>query len=100
MKYYILDRQVSNKPAIFNSVPELVITLEKVVQYKFNMTRQKYMQNLIDLGYGADDSLGRTFTESMSEQIEIGVVKHNGACVRCNIHEAAHHAKYIDEMGH
>lgn len=100
MKYYILDRQVSNKPAIFNSVPEVVNTLEKVVQYKFNMSRKQYMQNLIDLGYGADDSLGRTFTESMSEQLEIGVVKPNGACVRCNIHEAAHHAKYIDEMGH
>ena len=73
MKYYILDRQVSNKPAIFNSVPEVVNTLERVVQYKFNMTRKQYMQNLIDLGYGADDSLGRTFTESMAEQLEIGV---------------------------
>lgn len=99
MKFYIIDRQVSTKPAIFNNVNEVVNTLEKVVQYKFKLNRKQYMQNLIDLGYGADDSLGRTFTESMSEHVEIGVVK-NGACVRCNIHEAAHHAKYVEEMGH
>lgn len=100
MKYYIIDKQVSNKPAIFNSVPDLVTTLERVVQYKFKLNRTQYMQNLIDLGYGADDSIGRTFTESMAEYVEIGVIKNNGACVRCNIHEAAHHAKYINEMGH
>lgn len=100
MKYYILDRQVSKQPAIFNSVPEVVSTLEKVVQYKFKVTRKQYMQNLIDLGYGVDDNIGRTFTESMAEHVEIGVIKPNGACVRCNIHEAAHHAKYINEMGH
>lgn len=100
MKYYILDKQVSNKPAIFGSVLDVVNTLERVVKYKFNLSRKQYMQNLIDLGYGADDSIGRTFTESMAEYVEIGVVKPNGACVRCNIHEASHHAKYINEMGH
>ena len=99
MKFYIIDRQVSTKPAVFNNLNEVVNTLEKVVQYKFKINRKQYMQNLIELGYGADDSLGRTFTESMSEHVEIGVVK-NGTCVRCNIHEAAHHAKYVEEMGH
>ena len=99
IKYYIIDKQVSHQPAIFNSLQELVSTLERVVQYKFKMNRKQYMQNLIDLGYGVDDSLGRTFTESMSEYVEIGVIKNN-SCVRCNIHEVAHHAKYINEMGH
>lgn len=99
IQYYIIDKQVSNKPAIFNSLQEVVSTLERVVQYKFKMTRKQYMQNLIDLGYGADDSLGKTFTESMSEYVEVGVIKNN-ACVRCNIHEVAHHARYINEMGH
>lgn len=99
MKYYIIDKQVSNQPAIFNSLNELVGTLERVVQYKFKMTRKQYMQNLIDLGHGVDDALGRTFTESMSEYVEIGVIKNN-ACVRCNVHEVAHYAKYINEMGH
>jgi len=99
IQYYIIDKQVSHKPAIFNSLQELVTTLERVVQYKFKLTRNQYMQNLIDLGYGMDDAIGRTFTESMSECVEIGVIKNN-SCVRCNIHEVAHHAKYINEMGH
>ena len=99
IQYQIIDKQVSHKPAIFNSLQELVTTLERVVQYKFKLTRNQYMQNLIDLGYGMDDAIGRTFTESMSECVEIGVIKNN-SCVRCNIHEVAHHAKYINEMGH
>jgi hypothetical protein len=99
MKYYILDTQRCREPVVFNSVLDVVSALEIVVKYKFNLSRKQYMQNLIDLGYGADDSIGRTFTESMADYIEIGVVK-NGRCVRCNIHEAAHHAKYINEMGH
>lgn len=99
IKYYIIDKQVTNQPVILNSLQEVVATLERVVQYKFKMTRTQYMQNLIDLGYGTDDSLGRTFTESMSECVEIGVIKNN-ACVRCNIHEVAYHSRYINEMGH
>lgn len=99
MKYYIIDKQVSNQPAIFNSLNEVVNTLERVVQYKFKMTRKQYMQNLIDLGHGVDDPLGRTFTESMSDYVEIGVIKNN-ACVRCNIHEVTHYSKYRDEMGY
>ena len=99
MKYYIIDKQVSNKPAIFNSLNEVVSTLERVVLYKFKMTRKQYMQNLIDLGHGIDDPLGRTFTESMADHVEIGVIKNN-ACVRCNVHEVAHYSKYINEMGH
>ena len=99
MKYYIIDKQVSNRPAIFNSLNELINTLERVVQYKFKLTRKQYMQNLIDLGHGIDDPLGRTFTESMSEYVEIGIIKNN-SCVRCNVHEVAHYSKYLDEMGH
>lgn len=99
MKYYIIDKQVSHQPAIFNSLNELVNALERVVQYKFKMTRKQYMQNLIDLGHGIDDPLGRTFTESMAECVEIGVIKNN-TCLRCNVHEVAHYSKYINEMGH
>ena len=99
MKYYIIDKQVSHQPAIFNSLNELINTLERVVQYKFKMTRNQYMQNLIDLGHGIDDPLGRTFTESMAECVEIGVIKNN-TCLRCTVHEVAHYSKYINEMGH
>jgi hypothetical protein len=99
MKYYIIDRQVSLKPALFNDLKDLVNTLEKVVQYKFNLSRKQYMQNLIELGHGVDDPLGKTFTEAMSEHVDIGVIKNN-ACVRCNIHEATHYSKYTNEMGH
>lgn len=100
MKFYIIDRQVSVRPAVFESVPDLVSTLEKVVQYKLKLTRKQYMQNLIELGYGVDDPQGKTFTESMADHVEIGVVRNNGNLVRCNIHEAAHYSKYVEEMGH
>jgi len=99
MKYYIIDKQVSKNPAIFNTLQDLVSTLERVVEYKFKMTRKQYMQNLIDLGHGIDDPLGRIFTESMSEYVEVGVIKNN-SCVRCNVHEVAQYSKYRDEMGH
>lgn len=97
-KYYITDKLLGNKPVTFDSVNEVVSVLEQIVQRKMKLTRKQYMQNLIDLGYGADDPAGRTFTESMAEHVEIGVIKNN-RYVRCNIHEASHYSKYLTEMG-
>ena len=99
MKYYIVDT-TTNPPqnCIFDTIPEAVSYLEKLVIRRFRLNRTQYMQNLIDLGYGYDDSDGSTFTQSMSEYFNIGIIK-KGAYVRTNIHEAANHNKYRKEFG-
>ena len=98
MKFYIIDRQVSTKPAIFNNVNEVVNTLEKVVQYKFKLNRKQYMQNLIDLGYGYDDKEGSNFVSSLAEHFDMGVIR-QGQYLRTNIHESINHNKYRKEYG-
>jgi hypothetical protein len=99
MKYYIVDTTM-NPPQkwIFDTIPQTVAYLERLVLRKFKLSRTQYMQNLIDLGYGYDDDDGWTFTQSMSEYFNIGVIK-KGAYVRTNIHEASNHNKYRKEFG-
>jgi len=84
-QFYVRD---CGKTKYFNSIPEVVSFLEKVVELKMKMTRSKWMEHVIDLGYGADDRNGRVFTESMSEQVEVGTVQNDGKHVRCNIFES------------
>ena len=98
MKFYIIDTTLNNKPVYYNTPGEVVRHLENTVKRKFNQTRQVYMQNLIDLGYGADDPTGKTFVESLSKYFDIGVVKQLRH-VKCNIHEVAQYSNYRSEMG-
>jgi hypothetical protein len=46
------------------------------------------MQHIVELGHGLDDKAGKCFTESLSEQVEVGTVQSNGKHVRCSIFEA------------
>jgi hypothetical protein len=98
MKFYIKDTTIGNNPIYFNTINEVVKHLEGSVQRKFRQNRTQYMQNLEDLGHGSDDRNGKTFTESMSQYFDIGVVKPD-RLVRCNIHEVAIYSKYRTEMG-
>ena len=98
MKFYIIDTTLSTKPTYYNNLNEVVRHLEGTVQRKFKKNRKDYMQNLVELGYNADDSSGRTFVESMSKYFNIGVVKQLRH-VRCNIHEIAQYSNYRTEMG-
>lgn len=84
-KFYVRDGQLVK---YFTDVKEVVLFLEKVVKAKTNMTRPEWMQHIIDLGHGYDDSSGKIFVDSLQSQVEIGVVQQNGKHVRCNIHEA------------
>lgn len=98
MKYYIVDTTLSNVPKVYNSLQEVVNHLEGTVQRQFKLTRTQYMCNLIDLGYGYDDDGGVTFTQSMSESFNIGIIK-QGNAIRTNIHEATHHNIYRQQFG-
>lgn len=98
MKFYIVDTTLSKTPVYYSTLNEVIKHLEGTVQRKFRQSRFSYMQNLVDLGYGADDSTGKTFVESLSRHFEIGVVKQLRH-VKCNIHEVTQYSKYRTEMG-
>lgn len=97
-KFYIVDSTLNNKVYLYDNVAQIVKHLEGSVQRKFRQTRQQYMQNLIDLGYGYDDREGKVFTQSLSEHFNIGVVNQNNY-KKCNIHEVSQYSKYRTEMG-
>jgi len=82
-QFYVNDGEVK----YFDSVPQVVKYLEVLVERKFGQTRKQWMDNLISLGYQPDDLNGKTFTESVAERVEIGLIK-NSRRIRCNIHEA------------
>jgi len=84
---YIQDSTIG-KYVTFNTVPELVKYIgEQIVPRAFKLTRNQYMQNLIDLGYGYDDRDGVTLTRAVADQFNIGVVK-DGNYVRTDVHTA------------
>jgi len=86
-KFYIQDSTVG-KYVTFNTLPELVKYIgELLVPRAFKLTRNQYMQNLIDLGYGYDDRDGVTLTRAVAEQFNIGVIKDNNY-VRTDVHTA------------
>ena len=98
MKYYIVDTTQSNDIKSFDTLKGLVEHLEGTVKRKFKRNRADYMDNLVSLGYGYDDAEGATFTTSLSEHFNIGVIR-NGKPLRTNVHEAATHNKFRNQTG-
>lgn len=86
-KFYIQDSTIG-RYVVFNTVPEVVKYLEAMIPRAFHMSKEEYIQNLLDLGYGYDDRDGVMLTRVMSEQFNVGVIK-DGAYVRTDIHQAA-----------
>jgi hypothetical protein len=83
-KYYIRD---GRQTKYLSSVQEVVWFLEQVVKEKLKMNRAEWMQHYADLGHGIDDHMGKAFTESLGDYVEVGMVHDDGKHVRCNIHE-------------
>lgn len=98
MKYYIVDTTQSNEPKSFDTLQGLVKHLEGTVKRKFRCDRTAYMDNLVSLGYGYDDTEGATFTTSLSEHFNIGIIR-NGKLLRTNVHEATTHNKFRGQTG-
>ena len=84
-KFYVRENR---NIKYFNQVSDVVSFLEQVVKLKLKMTRNEWMQHIRDLGHGPDDADGKNFTESLADQVEIGVVQSNNKHVRCSIFEA------------
>lgn len=83
-KFYIQDTTVG-KYVTFDTVPQVVKYLEGMIPRAFKMSKESYIQNLLDLGYGYDDRGGVMLTRVMGEQFNIGVVKDNNY-IRTDIH--------------
>jgi hypothetical protein len=96
MTYYIQD-PIIGRYVHFNTITELVTYLEGLVQRAHHLTRKQYMQNLIELGYGYDDAPGVTFTRSLGEGFNIGVIK-DGKYVKTDVHAINSFSK--PEFGH
>lgn len=85
MTYYIQDSTLNGKYIHFKTIPELISYLEGVVFRSHRLNRQQYMQNLIDLGYGYDDAQGATFTRSLAEEFNIGIIQ-DGKYLKTDVH--------------
>ena len=96
-KYYIIDTTLSRTPVYYSTVKEVVKHLEGTVQRHFKLSRQQYMQNYAELGYGDDCDI--TFVSALSEFFNIGVVGKDGSLVKSNICDAERNARYRTECG-
>jgi hypothetical protein len=86
-KFYIQDSTIG-RYVTFPTVPDLVRYLNDMIPRAFHISRDQYVQNLLDLGYGYDDRDGVMLTRAMAEQFNMGVIK-NGAYVRTDVHTVA-----------
>jgi hypothetical protein len=83
-KLYIQDSTIG-RYVTFETVPQLVSYLNAMIPRAYKMSREEYVQNLIDLGYGYDDPQGVMLTRAMADQFNIGIIK-NSAYVRTDVH--------------
>jgi hypothetical protein len=90
-KLYIQDSTIG-KYVTFNTVPELVKYFNFMIPRAFKISKEEYVQNLIELGYGYDDPQGIMLTRAMSENFNIGVIR-NDTYVRTDIHTATQYQK-------
>lgn len=87
-KFYIQDSTIG-RYVTFDSVPQLVNYFNILIPRAFKLSRQEYVQNLLDLGYGYDDADGVMLTRAISEEFNIGVVREDGAYVRTDVHNVS-----------
>ena len=84
MKFY-LQNPKTGQFAYVDTLNELVAGLEELCPLIHGVSREQFMQNLIELGHGYDDDGGVTFTSAMAENVPLGVVR-NGEHVKCDVH--------------
>ena len=90
--YYIVDSTIKknkqNPVMIFNNLPALVGYLETMCKRRFNQTRAEYMFHCSELGFGEDDSAGRSFYEQLEQYFDMGIIRKDSIPVKCNIFNA------------
>lgn len=89
MQYYVIDTTLTPpQDKRFNSYPSLVQYLEQMTIREFKQTRKQRMLLIEELGHGYDDSDSVTFTRSMAEKFNMGVIRRGGPTeerIRCDV---------------
>ena len=102
-KFYIIDTSLSRSgksPVIlFESTSGIISYLSEVVQRRFGQTRQQFMQNVTDLGFGEDDPEGRSFFDQMQQYFNIGALRSDSVPIKCNIFDADKFSKSKEVHG-
>ena len=98
-KFYMFDTTLP-KPdyVLFETLPGLVGYLENWIQRAMKKTRSQFMYEMAEVGHGYDDPAGASFTQLLSEYVNIGIVQHDGRIVKCDVHRAVAFNK--EEFGH
>jgi hypothetical protein len=85
-KFYIQDPTIG-RYVTFPTIKDLVKYLNDMIPRAFRVSREQYVQNLIDLGHGYDDPDGVMLTRALSEEFNIGIIKDN-TYVKTDVHTA------------
>lgn len=88
--YYLVDPtkkspKGENSVFAYKTVEEVVSHLETISPNIVGKTRSELMADASDLGFGVDDPEGKTFVSFMAEYINMGVIRKDGAPIRCDI---------------
>jgi len=101
--YYVVDdtkQKGGQSPVImFKTVEGIVKYLEDMCQRKFGKTRQQYMYNCSELGFGDDDARGQAFCEQLEQYFNMGVIRSDSTPIRCNVFQADNFRKGKAEHG-
>jgi len=102
-KFYIIDTTLAkggkSPVVLFETTAGLIAYLSVVVQRRFGQTRQQFMQNVTDLGFGEDDSDGRSFFDQMEQYFNIGALRSDSVPIKCNIFDADKFSKVKEAHG-
>ena len=88
--YYVFDPTRPNDQgqtlvAQHDTSEKVVAHLELICPKLLSKTRQEFMSDAADLGYGDDDRRGKNFTSLMQEYVNFGIIRKDGQPIRCDI---------------
>lgn len=102
-KFYIIDTSCAkggkSPVVLFDTTDGLVTYLGSVVQRRFGQTRSQFMQSVAELGFGEDDSAGKSFFEQMEQYFNMGVIRNDSTPMKCNVFEADKFSRSHDVHG-
>lgn len=93
IKFFVQD-PTDKRFYYFDTVPQLVSFLERLIVKVLGQTRAQFMDNMASLGHGYDDPQGITFTRGLAaDHFYIGAVRQDGQHFRCDVHAANNFSK-------
>lgn len=99
--YYIKNRKTGELITV-QSLSEVITCLENYIWVTFNKTRKEFMDDMVSLGYGYDDSNGIYLSQIMNKYLEMGAVYKTGTGLvykEGSVYEFEFAKKHKDETG-